>query len=447
MRLDEAVEHVVRGVRAATGTEGDVIAVEADSMEVGVRLGTLEKLKRSRERRLALRVFVGRSSAIVSSADLRAAALDSLVENAVDLARSTADDPFGGLADPPLERTEIDLDLFDRSAQEASVDDLLASAKLAEEAALGADPRLVNSEGAEASATWRQSFYASTRGFEGRHEGSSFSISAVPVAESEGIKQRDYWYSTARHRSDLEDPQSVGRIAAKRTLRRIGARPVKTQQAPVVFDAETASSLVGHLVGAVSGSAIYRGLSFLRDKLGSTIFPATVRIVDDPLRKRGLASRRFDGEGMPSRENVIVDDGTLATFLLDSYSARKLGSQSTASAVRSFGEPPSAGPSNVYLRAGSDSPEAIIGSVRGGLYVTELIGSSINPVTGDYSRGAAGVWIENGELTYPVEGITIAGNLLEMYAAIEAIGRDLVFRSTISAPTVKIGRMTIAGEG
>lgn len=445
--LREAVERVVRAVRRTA--EGDVVAVEADSLEVGVRLGKPEKLKRSRERRLALRVFAGRSSAIVSTADLAERALDTLVSDGIALARSTASDPFSGLPDPADlgTPTDVDLDLIDPTAGEVSVEQLLADARSAEEAALAADPRLSNSEGAEASSSTRRLVYASSTGFFGEQRGSSFSLSVVPVAESAGAMQRDYWYSSARHREDLQAAAEVGRTAARRTLRRIGARPVATEQVPVVFEPEIAASLLGHLVSAVSGSSVYRGLSFLRDKLGAKIFPSGIRVVDDPLRRRGLGSRRFDGEGLASHENIVIDDGVLTTFLLDCYSARKLGTRSTASAVRSLGEPPSAGPTNLYMAAGDASPSDILRSVRRGLYVTELIGSSVNPVTGDYSRGAAGLWIEDGELGDAVEGVTIAGNLIEMFARIEAVGNDLVFRSAISAPTLKIERMTVAGEG
>jgi len=259
--------------------------------------------------------------------------------------------------------------------------------------------------------------------------------------------QRDYWYTTARHSAHLDDPRDVGRNAAGRALRRLGAKPVATCAVPIVFDPETAASLVGHLASAVSGAAVYRGMSFLRDRLGTAIGPEAFRIVDDPLRAAGLASRRFDAEGLTSRKNVVVDAGVLATFLLDTYSARKLGKHSTASAVRSLGEPPTAGATNLYLEAGSSSPEEIIGSIANGFYVTELIGSGVNAVTGDYSRGAAGMWIENGELAFPVEEVTIAGNLHEMFAGIAAVGNDLAFRSSLSAPTFKIAKMTVAGRG
>jgi PmbA protein len=448
MLLAEAVELVLGRVRSFADVEAEAIAAEADRLEVGVRLAKPEKLKRSRERRLALRVFAGKSSAIVSTADVTAGSLDRLVGDAVDLARATAADPFAGLPDLEGQPTVPgDLDVYDPVAAEMTAEEALATARAAEEAALACDARLSNSEGSEFSAAARRLVYATSRGFHAEQRSSSFSLSVVPVAKSNGSMQRDYWYTSARHRRDLEDAASVGRTAAARTLRRLGARSIATCQVPVVFEPEIAASLVGHVAGAVSGSAVYRGMSFLRDRIGQRIAPETVRIVDDPLRRGGLASRPFDAEGLTSRTNVVIEAGTLQTFLLDTYSARKLGLASTASAVRSLGEPPVAGATNLFLEPGSSSAEDIIGSVKNGLLVTELIGSGLNPVTGDYSRGAAGLWIENGTPAFPVEGITIAGNLLEMLATVEAVGSDLSFRSSVCAPTVKIARMTVAGDG
>ncbi|HSD09630.1 MAG TPA: metallopeptidase TldD-related protein [Candidatus Binatia bacterium] len=448
MNIDEAIELTLRRARGFDGFEAEAVAVEGDRLDVGVRLGKTEKLKRSRERRLALRLFAGQSSAVTSTADLRESSLAALVADCAGLARATTPDPFSGLPDlqgePPLPR---DLDLFDPPAEGFTAEHAIAIARDAEEAALAFDPRLTNSEGAEFSVGSRRLVYATSRGFQGEQRSSSFSLTVVPVAATDTSMQRDYWYSAARHRAHLDDPRDVGRRAAERALRRLGARPVATCALPVVFDSETAASLLGHLASAVSGSAVYRGMSFLRDRLGAVIGPETLRIVDDPLRPAGLASRRFDAEGLTSRRNVVVDGGVLRTFLLDTYSARKLGRRSTASAVRSLGEAPMAGATNLYLEPGSLRPEEVIGSVANGFYVTELIGSGVNAVTGDYSRGAAGLWIENGRLAFPVEEVTIAGNLHEMFAGIEAIGNDLVFRSSVSAPTLKVAKMTVAGRG
>ena len=448
MELVEAVDLTLRRVRALAAAEADVTAAEGDRLEVGVRLGKAIKLKRSGERRLALRLFVGHSSAVVSTSDLSASSLDALVSECLGLARATAADPFSGLADLDAEPAlPTSLDVYDPTAETMTAEDALALAQAAEDAALAADTRLTNSEGAEFSSSARRLVFATSRGFSAENRSSSFSLSVVPVAVAADGMQRDYWYSAARHRAGLDDPASIGRTAAMRTLRRLGARSVATQEVAVVFEPETAASLVGHVGSAVSGSMVYRGMSFLRDRLGARIAAGGIRIVDDPLRRGGLASRPFDGEGFTSRRNVVVDDGMLSTFLLDTYSARKLGKASTASAVRSLGEPPAAGATNLVLERGDHAPQDIIRSVAKGLFVTELIGSAVNPVTGDYSRGAAGIWIENGTLTFPVEGVTIAGNLHAMLGAIEAVGNDLEFRSSISAPTLKIGKMTVAGDG
>lgn len=446
--LGEAADLVIARARRHAGVEAEVAVAESDRLEAAVRLGRTEKLKRSRERRLALRLFLGQSSATVSTADLAPSSLTSLVDDALALARATAPDPFGGLPDlgdePAL---PTDLDLFDPAAEWMSAEDAIAIAGSGERAALDADSRITNSEGAEFSVAARRLLYLCSTGFRGEQRGSSFSLTVVPVAESGGSMQRDAWYTCARHRSLLEAPAAVGLEAARRTVRRLGARNVPTRRVPVVFDPETAAAVLGSVAAAVSGSAVYRGLSFLRDRLGQHVASDAVCITDDPLRPHGLGSRPFDAEGLTSRTNPIVERGTLQTFLLDTYAARRLGLRSTASAVRSLGEPPSAGPSNFFLAPGRDRPAEIIGSVSSGLYVTELIGSGVNPVTGDYSRGAAGMWIDGGELAFPVEGITIAGNLLEMLSTIEAVGSDLAFRSGVSAPTVKIARMTVAGDG
>ena len=448
MNLADAAEFALERARETSVTDAEVVAAEGEKLEVGVRLRKTEKLKRSRERRLALRVFVGRSSAVVSTSDLTAESLERLVAEAAPLAAATASDPFGGLPDlagePP---PQSDLDLYDAAAETVAADAALDLVRIAEDAALSADNRITNSEGAEMSIATRRSLYATAGGFRGEQRSSAYSLSVVPVASIDGAMQRDYWYTASRHRAALDDPTAVGLTAAERTLRRLGARSVGTREVPVVFDPETAASLVAHLASAVSGSAVYRGTSFLRDRLGGRIAPPSITIVDDALRRGGLGSRLFDAEGLTSRRNVVLEGGVLSTFLLDTYSARKLGKSSTASAARALGDTPIPGPTNLYLEPGDASPADIIGSVRNGFYVTELIGSGVNPVTGDYSRGAAGLWIEDGRLAFPVEEVTIAGNLLAMFAAIDAVGNDLSFRSTISSPTVKIAKMTVAGRG
>jgi PmbA protein len=288
--------------------------------------------------------------------------------------------------------------------------------------------------------------YANSEGFSGEYRGSTFGGSVSPVARLNGSMQRDYWYSSNRKFSRLESPQAIGRKAAQRVLRRLGARKVTTCECPIVFDPEMAASLLRSLASAISGYALYKGASFLVGKLDSQVASELVTVIDDGTIPGALGSRPFDGEGLPIRKKVIVENGHLKSFLLDTYSGKKLGMRSTGNASRSVGDPPGVSPTNFFLQPGSYSPEDIIRSVSDGFYVTELIGFGVNMVTGDYSRGAAGVWIENGELAYPVEEVTIAGNLKEIFQNIEMVGNDLELRGRIAAPTIKIARMTVGGD-
>jgi PmbA protein len=339
-----------------------------------------------------------------------------------------------------------DLDLYD--PVQLGTEQQIELARRAEEAAMAADSRITNSEGADFNSAGGRVVLANSHGFVGEYRSSSFSISVSPIAkadDSDGM-QRDYWYAAERKFDRLESPESVGKEAARRTVRRLGARKVSTQRVPVVFDQETAGSLLGNLCSAASGYALYKGASFLIGQLGKRIASGEITVYDDGRLPRGLGSRPFDGEGLPTRRTTVVERGMLKSYLLDTYSAKKLGLTSTGNASRGVGENPSVGPTNFYLAPGHATPEEIIRSVKNGLYVTELIGFGVNMVTGDYSRGAAGFWIENGELAYPVEEITIAGNLHRMFADIEMIGNDLVFRARVVSPTLKIGEMTVAGN-
>ena len=288
--------------------------------------------------------------------------------------------------------------------------------------------------------------FANSHGFTGEYRGSSVVLSVSPIAGDNGGMQRDGWYSVQRRLRSLEAPEAIGRTAAQRALRRLGARKVPTQQVPVVFDPDMAASLLRTICGAVSGSAIYRSASFLTGKLGQQVATTDLTIVDDGRMAGKLGSRPFDGEGLPTRRTAIIRDGVLASYLLDTYTGRKLGMASTGNASRSLGQPPTVAPTNCHIVPGPYSPEQIIRSVDRGLYVTEMIGFGVNLVTGDYSRGAVGIWIENGELTYPVEEITIAGNLNDMLRQVEMIGDDLEWRGSVVAPTLKIARMTVAGN-
>jgi PmbA protein len=447
MDLRDVAQDLVARALAAGARAADAVVGESDGLEVAVRLGEIERVKRARERRVGLRVFVGDSTAIVSSADVSADALAELARDACALARATAPDPHAGLPDPAdLAAAPPDLDLYDPAIERLEPPAALAMAREAEAAAMGEAPEITNSEGAECSAGGGQMGYASSLGFAGGYAAASASLVAVPVATRNGAMQRDSWYTTSRKLAALDAPAAVGREAARRALRRLGGRQVPTCECPVVFDPETAASLLRHLAGAIAGPALYRRASFLLDRLGEQIASPTVTVVDDALRPAGLASRPFDGEGVASRRLTIVDRGVLQSYLLDSYSARRLGLRPTGHAARSAGDAPTVASTNFHLAPGPHTPEAIVASIPRGLYVTELIGFGVNHVTGDYSRGASGLWIENGECTHPVEEVTIAGNLLDMLRDIEMIGNDLVFRSATSSPTVKIGRMTVAGS-
>ena len=438
---------LVAGALAAGARAADAVVAESDGLAVGVRLGDVEKLKRARQRRAGLRVFVGEASAIASTADLSRDGLGELAREAVALARLTAPDPHAGLPDPAeLAREMPDLDLHDPAVERVEPEQAIAWAREAESAALAAGSEITNSEGAEFGTDVGQVAYASSLGFAGAYAGSHASLAVVPVATRDGLMQRDHWYTTHRKLAGLDSAADVGREAARRTLRRLGARRPPTCECPVVFDPDTAASLVRHLAGALSGSALYRRLSFLVDRLGEQIASPAVTVFDDPLRPAGPASRPFDGEGVRQARRVVVERGILRTYLLDSYSARRLGLRTTGHAARGVGDAPGAAATNFALEPGTQTPEEIIASVRSGLYVTELIGFGVNPVTGDYSRGAAGLWIENGELAYPVEELTIAGKLGDMLRDIEIVGNDLVRRNAVASPTIKLGRMTVAGQ-
>jgi PmbA protein len=445
LRADLLVDVLARA-RARGASEADGFLIEEQQFSASVRLGQVDTVKHSREQRLSLRVFAGRASAAASTSDLSRDSLARVVDEATALARVTAEDPHAGLPDPAeLIDGVPDLELEDRGAEPPAPEAKIELARRAEAAALESDPRITNSEGAEYWDRRARYVYATSHGFARGYATSSFGLSVSPVASVGGEMQRDSWYSAARHRGALEEASDIGRTAAARALRRLGGRKVKTVEVPVVFDPETAASLVRAIAAAASGPALYRRASFLLDRLGKRIAAPSVTIVDDGLIPRALGSRPFDGEGLASRRTVLVGEGLLESYLLDSYSARKLGLRSTHHASRD-GAGVGVSTTNLVLQPGTASPEALIGSVRRGLYVTELIGFGVNGVTGDYSRGAVGQWIEDGRLAYPVEEVTVAGNLLEMFAAIEGVGHDLRMRDRTVSPTLLIGRMTVAGD-
>lgn len=449
MLLPEIAELVLSAAKANGATAADVVAVSGRSLTVAVRCGRIEKVAQAEEKQLGLRVFIGARSAVAATANFAPDALRDFAAATCALAKVVAEDDCAGL--PQIEacaRDFPDLGLSDPHVRALTPSAARQLAERAESSALEYDARIVNSEGAECSTEFAQSWYATTSGFAGGYETTAASVSVVPVAKSSQGMQRDYWYSAARRVEQLDSPEDIGRRAAERALRRLDARSVGTCEVPVVFDPETAASLLGHLSQAVLGQAIFRGTSFLVGRLGQRIAPEFVNIVDDGRIPAALGSKPFDAEGVATRHTEVVREGHLCSYLLDCYSARRLGfPASTGSASRAVGSAPFASPTNFFLLPGKQAPEEIVRSVKRGLYVTNLIGFGVNQTTGDYSRGASGIWIENGELTFPVEEVTVAGNLLEMFSRIEAIGNDLELRRRVAAPTILIGKLTVAGRG
>jgi PmbA protein len=409
-----------------------------------VRLGALEDVGRSEEEELGLRVFVGRRSASVSSSDLSSEAMDVLVERAVAMAREAPEDQYAGLAPPDLLLTDTPPALDIDDGGDIPADRLRAMALAAEDAAR-AVPGVTNSEGGSASAGRAVMALVTSTGFARGYSGTSYGMSASVIAGEGTDMQRDYAYPQVRHAADLESPQAIGRRAGERAVKRLNPIKLDTAAMPIVFDPRVASGLIGHLIGAITGSAIARRTSFLLEANGTQVFAPGVHIIDAPHRLRGLRSRPFDGEGLPTAERRIIDDGVLTGWLIESASARQLGLQPTGHASRGVSGPPGAGISNLHMAAGTVSRADLIGSIARGLYVTELIGMGVNGLTGDYSRGASGFLIENGELTVPVAEVTIAGNLKDMFRALVPAD-DLVFRYASNAPTVRIDGMTLAGS-
>jgi PmbA protein len=443
----ERLGDLLRRARSQGAVEADAFMVEEELQTVQVRLGTVESLKHARENRCSLRIFTESGSASATTSDLSPAALAQLVDESVRLAQVARRDEHSGLpAREALAGAVPDLDLWDGGGHALRVEDKIDLARRAEAAALEADARVRNSEGAEFYDRQGRVAYASTGGFAGDFRFSSFALSVTPVASDDGDMERDYWYTSARRLADLDSPEAVGREAARRAVRRLGGRKGATVEVPVIFDPETAASLVRSLAVAASGPSLYRGTSFLIGQHGRTVASPYVTIVDDASMAQGLGSRPFDGEGLPSRRTVVVERGVLTSYLLDTYSARRLGLAATGHAARENGGGVTVGYTNLYLEPGPWTPEEIVRSVDRGLYVTELIGFGVNFATGDYSRGAVGFWIEDGALTYPVEEITIAGNLRQMLQDVEMVGRDLAFRDQTAAPTLKISHLTVAGQ-
>jgi PmbA protein len=437
------LEELLAKVKVKGADAADAVHINSQSLAVAQRLGSPEKLERSESSDIGLRAFIGSRQAIVSSSDSSPKALEELVERVISMAKAVPKDPHCGLAEVGQIATKtIDIDSFDPG--EPATETLVDWANRAEEAAR-AIPGITNSEGAEAG--WGQATVSvvATNGFAKSYSGSHYSISASVIAGEGAYMERDYDYTGAVYASDLLSPEEVGRNAGEKTIRRLNPQKAKTSQVPVIYDPRVSRGIIGHLANAINGPTIARNTSFLKEKMNEQIFAPNINIFDDPHRRRGLRSKPFDGEGVANHKRKIIDNGVLTTWILDLRSARQLGLETTGHASRGTGSPPSPSPTNLYLEPSKISPIDLMGDIKNGLYVTELIGMGINGLTGDYSRGAAGYWIENGELAYPVSEITIAGNLKDMFQNLTP-ANDLEFRYGIDAPTLRIDGMTLAGK-
>jgi PmbA protein len=433
---DKAVK---RGASAA-----EVVIRQRTEFSVGVRLGEIETLQESTDQGLGLRVLIDGRQASVSGSDFTEEAMMSLVDEAVELARLTSPDDTAGLPEQDELAVSIpDLDLWDDSIVRLSPEEQIEMALRAERAAQAYSSQISNFDGGGFDSAYGSVILANSLGFSGECRTTSCSLSSVPVAAEAGRMQRDYWFDVRRKFSELDTPEEIGKMAAIRTLRKLGSRSVATQSVPVVFEPNIARDFLGDIFNASSGESIFRKASFLVGQLGEQVANKGLTVIDDGRMPRGLGSRPFDGEGLPTRRTVVIKDGVLESYLLNSYTARKLGLKSTGNAGRGLTGAPGVEAGNLYIEAGPYSPDEIIKSVSKGLLITELLGFGVNIVTGDYSRSAGGIWIENGELTFPVQGVTIAGNLKDMLQSLEMIGNDLDFRGSIVAPTLLIGRMTI----
>jgi len=448
--LRAVVERALERARAAGAEAADAVVLADDSLDARVRGDEIDFVKQARESVLGIRALVagpgGLRSAVTSTSDLAPDAVDRMAEETVALARATAPDPHAGLPDEGFAEDRPDLGLHDEGDRSVQVDARVEDARRAERTARETDPRITNSEGTQVGSGFRRVVLGNTRGFLSDYAAGSHSLVCEPLARDGDTMQRDLWMTVGHRLAALEDPARVGRRAAERALRRLGAKRVRTCEVPVIFDPVTAPSLLRHLVACVSGYAVYREATFLGERLGERIASEHVTVLDDGRLPGGLGSRPFDGEGLPTGRTPVIERGVLSSWLLDTYSARKLGRRSTGNAQRGPGSGPSVGPTNLWLEPGERSFDEIVASTERGLLVTELIGMGFNPVTGDYSRGAAGLWIENGEIAHPVEEITVAGHLGEILEGIDAVASEVLWLGRVAAPALRVARMTVAGE-
>ncbi len=446
--LRDLAQDIVRRAMAGGATAAECVVREGDEFSTLVRLGEVETLKESGSKAIGVRVFYGQRAASTYSSDFSRASLDRMLKSALELAKITSEDPYAGIPEPSqLGSLSGNLDLYSSDVYSLPGEERINYARRAEKAALDFDPRIKNSEGGSFDAATGHKVLANSHGFAGEYRRSYCAVAAVPIARSEsGAMQRDYWFSVARSLSRLESPEEVGKIAAQRTLRRLGARKVKTAHVPVVFDPLVANSILEHIFEGVNGDSVYRGASFLAGKLGQKIAGDQVTVIDDGTMPGGFGTAPFDGEGIPTRRTVVIENGVLKSYLLNTYTAKKLGLHTTANASRGLAGTPGIGPGNYFLQPGTKTPKEIIAAIPEGLYVTEFLGHGVNLVTGDYSRGASGLWISGGELAYPVEEITVAGNLKDMFCNISEIANNLEFRGAVASPTIRIDGLTVGGE-
>jgi PmbA protein len=441
--LSDLAERLVAAARRAGADAADAIAVRGVSLSVDVRDGAVEESQRAEGDDVGLRVLVGKKQAVVSTNDVKGDGVDQLAERALAMARAAPEDPFAGLADPTLLAHDFpELDLLDPDMPSVAV--LEQRAREAEAAALAVGG-VTKSGGASASGGIGGMVLVTSHGFAGATICSSHGISMSAIAGEGTGMETDYDFTSTLHAADLQSAHEIGRNAGERAVRRLNPRKVATRRVPVVFDRRISGSLIGHLASAANGSSVARKTSFLREKRGLKILPRGLDVVDDPLRKRGLRSRPFDAEGVAAKVHKLVEDGVLKTWLLDCATARELDLQTTGHAQRGVSSTPSPGPSNLHLTPGAKPPQELIAEIEDGFFVTGLIGMGVNMVTGDYSRGASGFWIEKGEVTYPVSEVTIAGHLLEMFESLTP-ANDLVFRYGTNAPTLRVEGLTVAGH-
>ena len=447
MNLAETATGAVSLARELGATDSECTISEGSSFETVVRMGEVENIKDAGSRAAGIRVLSGKRAGSAYTSDLSPEGIHQMVRSAIEIAAIASEDPMAGLPDESdMGQLSGDLKLYHEDTVTLPAAERIERARRAEGAAFDADVRITNSEGGSFDSSAGRRVFANSRGFLGEYRYASCSLAAQPVAKDNGAMERDYWSSAARSLQDLESPEDVGKRAAARVLRRLNPRKVATQRCPVIFEQRVARSIVSNIFDAVNGGAVYRKSSFLAGKLGEKVAHECLTVIDDATIPGLFGTSPFDDEGVPSRRTVVIENGVLKSYLLNSYTARKLGLKTTGNASRGVSGNAGVGHGNLYIEKGTKPAQELIGGVKSGLYVTELIGHGVNILTGDYSRGASGIWIENGELTFPVAEVTIAGNLRDMLFSLEATGSDLEFRGSVASPTLLIREMTLSGQ-